>query len=99
MTWLLAIALAAAVAAPPPLDAVPKTRLDAALRCQLGAYALADGRFVTITGNAGQPRELRYTLSTGQFDRFAFRGASEGCIASTSLVHILGQCTVELRRS
>lgn len=66
----LAAALAAAVAtAAPQLDAVPQTRLDAALRCHLGAYALPGGRFVTITGDGGHPRDLNYTLSTGAFGR------------------------------
>lgn len=68
MFALLAAALIA-VAAPPQLDAVPQTRLDAALRCQLGAYALPAGRFVTVTGQGGHPRNLQYTLSTGEFGR------------------------------
>jgi pimeloyl-ACP methyl ester carboxylesterase len=51
----------------PPLDALPQTRLHAALRCLLGVYALPAGRSVTITGVGGQPRGLQYTLSNGQF--------------------------------
>ena len=51
----------------PPLDALPKTRLDTELRCLLGVYALPAGRSVTITGVGGQPRGLQYTLSNGQF--------------------------------
>ncbi|WP_454714200.1 alpha/beta hydrolase family protein [Caulobacter segnis] len=71
MLIFLAAALAAAVAAstPPALDAVPRTRLDPALRCRLGAYALPAGEFVTITGHGGHPRNLQYTLSTGEFGR------------------------------
>jgi uncharacterized protein len=67
---LTVLALAAALAAQPtaaPLDAVPQTRLDADLRCHLGAYRLSANRFVTVTGNGGEPRGLSYTLSDGRF--------------------------------
>jgi dienelactone hydrolase len=68
---MLAFVTAALIASLPPgsapLDAVPQTRLDADLRCLLGAYALPAGRMVTITGARGQPRRLQYTLSNGQF--------------------------------
>ena len=50
-----------------PLDATPTTRLDDALRCQLGVYAFTDGRFVIVTGSDGHPRDLQYTLWNGQF--------------------------------
>jgi pimeloyl-ACP methyl ester carboxylesterase len=67
--FLAATLAAAAVAASPQLDAVPQTRLDPTLRRRLGAYSLPAGRFVTITGYGGHPRNLQYTLSTGEFGR------------------------------
>jgi pimeloyl-ACP methyl ester carboxylesterase len=65
----LAITLLAAQAAPIAMDPTVKTQLDAGLRCRLGAYALPDGRFLSITGNAGHPRDLRYGRSEGGLGR------------------------------
>ena len=67
MLSLLTAAFVASLAASAPLDAMPQTRLDADLRCRLGAYSLPEGKSVTITGTGGQPRDLQYTLSNGQF--------------------------------
>jgi pimeloyl-ACP methyl ester carboxylesterase len=64
---LIAAASLALMAAEPIPDPEPQTHLDASLRCRLGAYALADGRFLAIGGDAGDPRNLEYTLSTGEF--------------------------------
>lgn len=67
---LFAAALAAA-AAPPPIvmDPTVETRLDASLRCWLGAYALPDGRYLTIAGSQGHPRNLQYLRSDGRLGR------------------------------
>jgi len=61
------LAVSALIAATPPtgLDKTIKTRLDPSLRCRLGAYALPDGRFLSITGSDGDPRNLRYGRSEG----------------------------------
>ena len=67
LTLFAATLVAVLSAAAAPLDAVPQTRLDTELRCQLGVYALPGGTSVTITGTGGQPRGLQYTLSNGQF--------------------------------
>jgi pimeloyl-ACP methyl ester carboxylesterase len=88
--FLAATLAAAAVAASPQLDAVPQTRLDAALRCRLGAYALPAGRFVTITGQGGHPRNLQYTLSTGEFGRL--REGADGVYAAGSLTVAFEPC-------
>lgn len=65
---LVAMALAAAApAALASLDAAVPSRLDAALRCHLGVYALPAQGALTVTGNQGQARGLRYTLSNGRF--------------------------------
>jgi uncharacterized protein len=64
---LIAMLVASQQPASSPLDAVPQTRLEKDLRCLLGVYSLPAGKSVTITGNGGQPRGLRYTLSNGQF--------------------------------
>lgn len=66
MLSLLLAALAAAAPAP-PLDALPQTTLASELRCLLGAYALPGGRVLTITGDDGRPRALRYTAADGRF--------------------------------
>ena len=63
----LVVMAAAPSAAVASLDAVVPTRLAPELRCLLGAYALPGQRSVVITGNNGQPRGLRFTLSNGQF--------------------------------
>lgn len=89
-SFLAATLAAAAVAASPQLDAVPQTRLDPALRCHLGAYALPTGRFVTITGSDGHPRNLRYTLSTGEFGRL--REGADGAYASGPLTVAFEPC-------
>jgi pimeloyl-ACP methyl ester carboxylesterase len=88
--FLAATLAAAAVAASPQLDAVPQTRLDPALRCRLGAYALPAGRFVTITGQGGHPRNLQYTLSTGEFGRL--REGADGVYAAGSLTVAFEPC-------
>jgi pimeloyl-ACP methyl ester carboxylesterase len=91
MLLFLAMTLAAgAIAASPQLDAVPQTRLDADLRCRLGAYALPAGRFVTITGQDGHPRNLRYTLSTGAFGRL--REGADGAYAAERLTVTFEPC-------
>jgi len=93
MFSFLAAALAAAVAAASPqLDAVPQTRLDPALRCRLGAYALPAGRFVTITGQDGHPRNLRYTLSNGAFGRL--REGADGVYAGGPLTVVFEPCAI-----
>lgn len=65
----LVIMALAVQAAPIVMDPVVKTRLDAGLQCRLGAYALPDGRFLSITGSAGHPRDLRYGRSEGGLGR------------------------------
>jgi uncharacterized protein len=64
------------------LDAAVQTRLDAELRCLLGVYALPAQRSLTITGSDGQPRGLRYTLSSGPFGEL--RQLANGAFASAS---------------
>jgi pimeloyl-ACP methyl ester carboxylesterase len=66
-----ATAIVALAAATPPagMDAVVKTRLDPDLRCRLGTYALPGGRFLSITGSNGAPRDLRYGRSDGGLGR------------------------------
>lgn len=63
----LSLAIVALAAATPPvvMDPVVKTRLDPDLQCRLGAYTLPDGRFLSITGSGGHPRDLRYGRSEG----------------------------------
>ncbi len=90
MLTFLTAALAAAVASTPPLDAVPQTRLDPALRCRLGAYALRNGRFVSITGHGGHPRDLQYTLSTGEFRRL--REGADGAYVAGALTIAFESC-------
>jgi pimeloyl-ACP methyl ester carboxylesterase len=93
MSLLLSLAIAALVAgAPPQLDAAPQTRLEPALRCRLGAYALPGGRFVTITGHGGHPRNLQYTLSTGEFGRLEER--ADGTYAARTLTVRFEPCAV-----
>lgn len=80
-TMLIALLFSASTAAAAPLDALPQTRLDADLRCLLGSYALASGEQVIINGDAGQSRNLSYTLSSGQFGSLreqATRSYSDG---------------------
>lgn len=67
LSLLLAVLAAATPTPAAPLDALPQTTLAPELRCLLGAYALSDGRAVTITGADGRPRGLQYTLSDGRF--------------------------------
>jgi uncharacterized protein len=74
--WVMtmsALLIAVLVAAQTPdraaLDAVPKTRLEADQRCLLGAYSLPKKGSITITGDNGQARGLRYTLADGQFGK------------------------------
>ncbi|NJM51433.1 MAG: alpha/beta fold hydrolase [Sphingomonadales bacterium] len=97
MFTILASALIVA-AAPPPLDAVPQTRLDPDVRCLLGAYALAPNRFLTITGAGGETRDLEYTLSNGQFGKLEER-ANGVYAAKTFTVHFepcsTGKLTLE----
>ncbi|MBO9545932.1 alpha/beta fold hydrolase [Caulobacter sp.] len=88
MFALLAAALVAA--ASPQLDAVPQTHLDAALRCRLGAYALPAGKVVTITGDGGHARNLRYTLSTGAFGRL--REGPDGTYSAGTLTVAFEPC-------
>jgi pimeloyl-ACP methyl ester carboxylesterase len=67
LTLTAKLAVAALIAATPPtgLDKTVKTRLDASLRCRLGVYAFPGGRFLSITGSDGHPRDLRYGRSEG----------------------------------
>lgn len=65
--FLPSLILAALAASASPLDAALQTKLDAELRCHLGVYAFGDGEKLTITGENGQPRDLSYTFSNGQF--------------------------------
>ncbi|WP_419319644.1 alpha/beta hydrolase family protein [Caulobacter sp. ErkDOM-E] len=67
LTLAANLAVAALIAATPPtgLDKTITTRLDPSLRCRLGAYAFPDGRFLSITGSDGDPRNLRYGRSEG----------------------------------
>lgn len=67
---LLSAALVAGQSAP-ALDAVVKTRLDSDLQCHLGAYALPGGRYLTIAGSQGHPRDLSYGRSEGGLGRLA----------------------------
>jgi len=46
-------------------------RIEADLRCRLGAYALDDGRFLTIQGYEDSTRDLDYVLSSGEYGRLA----------------------------
>lgn len=70
------------LAANPPvvLDAVVETRLDSDLRCRLGVYRLPQGRFLTITGDSGHPRNLQYSRSDGAIGRLV--EASDGGYAA-----------------
>lgn len=70
MLALSLVITALAVQAPSvAMDPIVKTRLDADLQCRLGAYALPDGRFLSLTGSAGHPRDLRYGRSEGGLGR------------------------------
>jgi pimeloyl-ACP methyl ester carboxylesterase len=69
LSTTLAIVALAAATPPAGLDPVVKTRLDPSLRCRLGTYALPDGRFLSITGSNGHPRDLRYARSKGGLGR------------------------------
>lgn len=89
---MLSLIAAIAVAAAPQLDATPQTRLDAALRCRLGAYALPDGKFVSINGHGGHPRNLQYTLSSGEFGRL--RENPDGSYAAGKLTITFEPCAV-----
>jgi hypothetical protein len=66
-----------------PLDPTPQTRLDPELRCLLGAYALPDGRTVTITGDNGQARGLSYTLTSSRFG--SLREGADGAFSDAAL--------------
>lgn len=90
MPSLLAATLAAVIATAPSLDAVPQTRLDPALRCRLGAYALPDGQYVTITGHGGHPRDLQFTLSSGVFGQL--REEADGAYVAGPLRVVFGPC-------
>lgn len=89
---LFLAALAAAVVSIPSLDAVPQTRLEPALHCRLGAYALPEGRFVAITGQGGHPRDLQYTLSSGEFGRL--REGADGSYAGGTLAIAFEPCAL-----
>jgi uncharacterized protein len=66
----VALMIATAVSNPAAsLDAAPQTRLDASLRCHLGSHSLPNRRAITITGSAGEPKALQFTLSDGRFGR------------------------------
>lgn len=74
---LLAVFAATTPASPPPapLDAVPQERLNADLRCHLGAYNLPEGKSIVVTGSEGAPRTLEYTLSNGRYGSLQEREA------------------------
>jgi uncharacterized protein len=96
LAFLTSALIAAVLSSSPPLDAVPQTRLDADLRCLLGVYTLPAGRSVTITGDGGQPRDLRYTLSNGQFG--ALREGADGVYSARTFAIDFEPCSVgELR--
>jgi uncharacterized protein len=78
-----AVLLSGSAATQAALDANPSTRLSADLRCLLGVYALPGKRFITITGNSGQPRELHYTLASGRFG--SLQETSTGTFTSPEL--------------
>ena len=63
---LAGVALAAASAMP------VMANLDPTLQCHLGAYTLADGRTLAITGYAGTSHDLRYVLSSGEYGHLAW---------------------------
>ncbi len=85
LLWPLAVAfIFSSTCAFAALDAVPQTRLDADLRCLLGVYTLPAQGAVTITGADGQPRGLRYLLSSSQFGDL--QEAADGSFVSPSLV-------------
>ncbi len=99
LSLLTAALVAAAAAASQPLDAVSQTRLDSDLRCLLGVYALPGGRSVTITGSGGQPRDLQYTLSSGQFG--TLQPGAGGAYTGGALVFNFDPCsagTISLTR-
>jgi uncharacterized protein len=83
----LLISLPAAAA---PLDATPKTRLDADLRCLLGTYAFLKGEMVTITGAGGHPRNFRYTLVDGRFG--TLRAQGDGVYAADAFTIKFATC-------
>lgn len=92
MRWLLATAfITGFTTASTALDAVPQTRLDADLRCLLGVYTLPAQRVVTITGADGQPRGLRYVLSSGQFGEL--QEVAGGSFVSRSLAIQFEPCS------
>ncbi|HEY3638414.1 MAG TPA: alpha/beta hydrolase [Rhizomicrobium sp.] len=57
-------------------------RLDTDLRCHLGAYELADGRFLTVEGYEDSARDLAYLFSSGAYGRLA--AAANGTYAPTN---------------
>jgi uncharacterized protein len=96
--WALARALTPLLFAAPAAclawDATPATRLDADLRCRLGAYGLATAMApdaVTITGLDGQPRALRYTLSDGRFGDL--KEAADGSFSGGPVAIRFDTCT------
>ena len=88
---MLSLLAAAVIALAPQLDATPQTRLDTALRCRLGAYALPDGTLVSINGHGGHPRNLQYTLSSGAFGRL--REDADGAYAAGKLTIVFAPCS------
>ncbi len=48
-----------------------QARLDADLRCRLGAYTLDDGRFLTVQAFDDSARDLDYVFSSGEYGRLA----------------------------
>jgi uncharacterized protein len=82
------------------LDATPQTRLDASLRCLLGAYTLRDGNTITITGVDGTPRGLQYTLANGKFGNLQEK--TDGTFHADALEFRFAPCSVgrlKLKRS
>lgn len=75
-TLVAALVLFFPLSAAAALDPIPQTRLDADLRCRLGAYDLSAGARLVITGAGGSPRRLQYTLGDGRFGSLEERSDS-----------------------
>lgn len=65
-----------APAARADVDVPPGAGLEPGVRCLLGAYALSDGRSLSVTGFEGHPHDLHYAISSGEYGHLAWQ--SEG---------------------
>jgi hypothetical protein len=68
--------IALSVAGTLTLASAAQASMDRNLQCRLGAYALSDGRSLAINGYDGTPRDMRYTLSSGEYGRLSAAGTS-----------------------